>query len=80
MTVKELIDKLNTLPSDVQVIYPYHSDWAVLDEDEVKLVKHDENPIYERIMLRGDRYINWHSAWSMTELGDGHFVDVVTIG
>lgn len=37
ITVKELIKHLKTLPQDYQVLYCLHSDYAVLDLEEIEV-------------------------------------------
>ncbi len=48
MTVKELIDKLQIMPSDAVVVYEMCSECIDMEEDQVRLIRAEERRLCRR--------------------------------
>ena len=60
MTVKELIEKLQTLPQDAPVVYRFCSEWTLLDEEQVDIMTAEEKGV---INDGGMNYMNYRPEW-----------------
>ncbi len=74
MTVRELREKLATMPDNVEVIYSYHSEYAILTDTDIRLVPAQSKEICER---RGQHIRYRDGVWPSTE--KPKFVTVVVL-
>lgn len=67
MTVKELIDKLSTMPPDAPVVFNYCSDYADMEPGEVTM---------KRLICRNGHWMDYNAKYWDKREGAPQMIDV----
>lgn len=68
MTVKELIDKLSTLPPDAPVIFSFYSDYTDMEPEQVTVM---------RMICRNGHWMDFRAdCWDYEQDGEPVLIDV----